>query len=689
MRRLFHEARSLRLAMLIALIALGAIFGVAVGCSGTLGGPGEAFGGGGASATSGTGTSTSTGMGGDMCQINCNTTSSGGGGNPGQLVITPPSAALTVANGMIPTQQFKAMLGNTDVSNQVTWSYGRPEIGDIGAGAVFTPTGNVGGVAKLTASINKLSTDADVSVTIQKTVNTAGLTPAQIGQFGAPNGGPDPSVNIVYPYKDTVFPLGVLAPEVMWNGGGGGDIYQLTVTEKYYQYTEFFSAPPPSTHLVSEPDWKSIEDSGSGPKTDPVQVALTRMVGGTVYQPVSSVWHVAQGRLHGSVYYWELPDACGNAATGRVLRIKPDSTATDQFYPTGTCYGCHTVSRDGKTMMASFDDAFPFPQRTIDLTQNPAQLGAIQNGPTGTFSAFNDKGDKILVSDDASSNSTKTLRILDASNASGLNGAPLGGGNCGEPAWSPDGKTIAGICNLNAFGWVFDAPNGDLTLADVAADGFTTTNVRTLVPNSPGQGRPAYPSFAPGSEYLAFGRPTAGSRSTGQGQLWMVKTDGTEMKELSTAEAGLNNSYNPVFAPLRAGGYFWLVFISRRDYGNHQALKGANRQQLWITAIEDPPSAADPSQPAFYMRGQEDCGKSENAYYALDPCKALGADCTSGVDCCGGQCVKDPQTMMYVCGMPPPPGQCSQDGNSCKVKSDCCNTESDCIDGFCQSAPPK
>jgi hypothetical protein len=89
------------------------------------------------------------------------------------------------------------------------------------------------------------------------------------------------------------------------------------------------------------------------------------------------------------------------------------------------------------------------------------------------------------------------------------------------------------------------------------------------------------------------------------------------------------------------------------------------------------------------MRGQEDCGKSENAYYALDPCKDLGADCTSGVDCCGGQCVKDPNTMNYVCGSPPPPGQCSQDGNSCKTKADCCNVESDCIDNFCQQAPPK
>src|SRR5205814_613787 len=158
---------------------------------------------------------------------------------------------------------------------------------------------------------------------------------------------------------------------------------------------------------------------------------------------------------------------------------------------------------------------------------------------------------------------------------------------------------------------------------------------------------PAYPTFSPGSEHIAYTRPTQGSRSTGNGQLWIIDPDGSNAKELTSAESGLNNSYNAVFAPLRAGGYFWIVFISRRDYGNR--LVGADpngfgvpgRTQLWVTAIDDPPSAGDPSHPAWYIRGQEDCAFSENAYYALDPCKMDGEDCTSGVDCCGGQCVKD------------------------------------------------
>ncbi len=68
--------------------------------------------------------------------------------------------------------------------------------------------------------------------------------------------------------------------------------------------------------------------------------------------------------------------------------------------------------------------------------------------------------------------------------------------------------------------------------------------------------------------------------------------------------------------------------------------------RLWR---DDPPTSSDPSHPPFYMRGQEMCGRSENAYYALDPCKASGGSCTSGVDCCGGQCIDNGGGMMS-CG---------------------------------------
>lgn len=624
-------------------------------------------------------TSTGSGQGGEGgCIFNC---TGGGGGTVGVIDIQPKDVMLQIVDGNIPTQAFTATLNGQDVTSQVLWIYERPDIGDVTPAPTFTPTGNVGGTGKLVAKFSMAEGSTNVTVSITKTVGSGNITPDQKNELDNPTGGPDPTMKIVYPYDKTVFPLSVLAPEVQWNGAGGGNVYKLHLKEKYFEYTEYFTTGVPSRHLIAESDWTNLGSSGAGSQSDPVTVKLTRMAGAQAFEPVTNTWHIAQGKLKGSVYYWELPDQCG-VGNGRILRIKPDSPDVDEFFQPGVCWGCHTVSRDGKKMAAEFNDGNG-PLYTLNLDVSPVVYGDIHPGnPAGNFifSAFNNTGDRLLVSE----NNSKQLHVVDALTGAMLSSGVLGSG-CGEPAWSPDGKKIAAICGMAGGFWTFDATTGDLHVADVAADG-SISNQMSIVPQAGGQGRPAYPSFSPGSEWLAFGRPTQGSRSTANGDLWLVGPDGQNLKKLQTASDD-NRSFNPVFAPLRAGGYFWLVFISRRDYGN--TLVGSNRQQLWITAIDDPPSAADPSHPPFYLRGQENCGKSENAYYALDPCKEVGAGCTSGVDCCNGQCVKNDQGM-YVCGMPPEPGGCSQDGNACTTDSDCCNAPtSKCVDGFCQAPIPQ
>lgn len=651
------------------------------GCSASSSGS-SGFGGEGGSQSSGDTQSTNNGPNGSGgCIFNCN---GAGGGAIGVIDVTPKDVTLAVVDGSIPTQAFTALFNGQDVSSQVVWVYERPDIGDVQPTATFTPTGLVGGAGKLVAKLSMAEGSTSVTVTVKKTVGAGNVTPQQQGELDNPSGGADPAMQILYPFDKTVFPLSVLAPEIQWNGGNAGDVYKLHIKEKNYEYTEYFTTAPPARHLVAEADWASIGSSGAGAQSDPVTMSLTRMSGAQAFQPVVNTWHIAQGKLKGSVYYWELPDVCGNGNdNGRILRIKPDSANVDEFFQPGVCWGCHTVSRDGKTMMATYDTSYPFPMVTVDLTIDPAVPGPITVGHNirGTFSAFNNDGSKILYSNDAEG---AQLKIIDAASGSVLNPNAMGN-MCGEPAWSPDGKKVAGICNLSSSAWIFDATNGDLAVADVAADGFSVNNVTTIVPKGGGQGRPAYPSFSPGSEWIAFGRPTQGSRSSGNGDLWLVAPDGSGLKQLATASND-NQSFNPVFAPLRAGGYFWLVFISRRSYGN--TLVNANRQQLWITAIDDPPSAGDPSHPPFYMRGQENCGKSENAYYALDPCSEIGAGCLSGVDCCTGQCVKNDMGE-YVCGDPPEPGGCSQDGNKCTTNADCCNTTAKCVDGFCQPPIPQ
>ena len=67
--------------------------------------------------------------------------------------------------------------------------------------------------------------------------------------------------------------------------------------------------------------------------------------------------------------------------------------------------------------------------------------------------------------------------------------------------------------------------------------------------------------------------------------------------------------------------------------------------------------------------------RAHRAFTALDPCRADGASCTTGVDCCKGLCTNG------TCGGPP---RCSNVDEACMTSKDCCDPTAQCINGFCE-----
>jgi hypothetical protein len=136
----------------------------------------------------------------------------------------------------------------------------------------------------------------------------------------------------------------------------------------------------------------------------------------------------------------------------------------------------------------------------------------------------------------------------------------------------------------------------------------------------------------------------------------------------------LHHNFYPTVSPVAAGGYFWVFFDSYRHYGNQ-----GQQRQLWGTAVDVSPSGkytADGSHPAFYVTGQELGTGNHRAFTALDPCRANGATCTTGVDCCGGFCTNG------TCGVPTQP-RCSNVDEACGAGHTCCDPKVQCINGFC------
>jgi hypothetical protein len=153
-------------------------------------------------------------------------------------------------------------------------------------------------------------------------------------------------------------------------------------------------------------------------------------------------------------------------------------------------------------------------------------------------------------------------------------------------------------------------------------------------------------------------------------------------------------NYEPSVLPVPVGGYYWVIFTSRRAYGHTLAPNGtvadsgdewgklvnetevpSVRKKLWIAAIDiDYAGKVDPSHPAFYLPGQELNAGNMRAYTALEPCHANGDTCQSGADCCGGFCrwvdTGDASEPAATC-VPPPVG-CSNVDETCQSNADCC-----------------
>jgi len=156
-------------------------------------------------------------------------------------------------------------------------------------------------------------------------------------------------------------------------------------------------------------------------------------------------------------------------------------------------------------------------------------------------------------------------------------------------------------------------------------------------------------------------------------------------------------NYEANVMPLAIGGYYWVVFTSRRQYGNtiNTPETGAygedGRKKLWIAAIDvNPVPGQDPSHPAVFLDGQEIAAGNMRGFWVLDPCKPDGETCESGDECCGGYCRQIIQDGNIVQVCVPPPEGCANEFEVCVVAADCCDAPAgaECINGHCAAPPP-
>jgi hypothetical protein len=288
----------------------------------------------------------------------------------------------------------------------VSGTTGGPSTGGPGIG-ISTPGGGIvtvvdSGVPS-TMAPPTLPVDPSAAPFVQDDTAMGGLDAATVDKLR--NATASCAVKVMYPYEGTAFPGGLVPPAIMWDGAADAAYVRFKYERSDrvdYQFAAAVSGP--GQIQIPRTAWNEITR-----RTNQLTLNVTLNVSsGGVVSSCAMNWRIAAGNMVGAVYYntYQAP-APGVPGQGAVMRqslgaaaeIYKQHTGGVNIIPTtGPCYSCHSVSFNGRTMVASYHDYSTqvFRVEKFDIGQD------VQPMPTGTldnanFGALTPDGSKVLA----------------------------------------------------------------------------------------------------------------------------------------------------------------------------------------------------------------------------------------------------------------------------------------------------
>ena len=322
------------------------------------------------------------------------------------------------------------------------------------------------------------------------------------------------TLSLLYPYAQTVFPLGLAPPLLQWATGTVGPASAVKITLRYpatgtpnfswsaiipESSTLWLNPPTNSIPLAAGPRaaidgidnsiWKIFEQTAQG---DDAAIVLQRLTGTTLRQELATTIHFANDQLKGTVYYHSY---------GTLLVQNYSSTYGTQTYGAGQMFGAATLA-----------------------IQPGASVPAVAAGYSSATSASTDatSGCHVCHSGSASGNMLVTNLVTNThSILYKLGTDPANGGtylptrSTGAFSWGaiyPDGTYLFSNSGPPSDYSTATAPPGGLEGSDSGSLGnalyslnsgstFGTVVATTGIPSGL---RAALPSFSPDGKYVAF-----------------------------------------------------------------------------------------------------------------------------------------------------------------------------------------
>ena len=553
----------------------------------------------------------------------------------------------------------------------------------------------------------------------------------------------DPAMKWLYPYDQTIFPGGIIAPVLQWTPqSGGADAVYVHMKSQLFEYKGCFGKTSPAQIPLAAAAWTGAWAQSNGP-TDPVTVQITTIAGGKVSGPLTEHWTFALGSLKGLIYYntYTSPQVNNN---GAVMVLKPGAATPTPLLaivgtsPTGPCISCHSLSADGSMIVAQrhfYPGGLQMPGSmsfslangaTINAT-NPVPLASTMADDWGLSAVYPDGSRLLTAGEPTDSTTTSALFPCGVGDNPGMIGPKanvmydtkagttitytgLAVTHAMMPMFSPDGKKIVFNDTDNHMGH-------SLMVQDFDATTNTFSNPVTIYNDANGM-YPGWPFFTPDSSKVIFalgsganfssippasftgiGPVQASATDVAAGDLYVVTlaTPGTAV-EMSLANGFRNGqsympypgrdehlNFYPTGSPVAAGGYFWAFFTSRRQYGNVMTDSTGD--------IPDPVFHAETKKIWVTAISIDSAGDPSHPAFYLPGQEAPSgnirafaalAPCTAN----GASCTSGIDCCGGYCtnGSCNKPATCSTADNKCVTNADCCTGSGlSCIGGFCST----
>ncbi len=449
--------------------------------------------------------------------------------------------------------------------------------------------------------------------------------------------------------------------------------------------------------------WNDIANTNR--EGDPVTVTVRATVDGSCVSTSQTKVDIsfAKEDLAGGIYYWQSAVYGGiGGKTGGIYShdfgtFDPTPTPFFTAGSTGTCVGCHNLSRDGQRMALATDDPDgddEFGDVKTQVLTVPAKVvtGGGKSLSPG-FQTFTHDHSKMIAST-FKTGMNKSFQVFDGDGKTLLATDAFPSGMLGtQPDLSRDDSQLVFV--VPAAGTIEKAGDHHFTGGSLYSATFDASTNAMGAPQlllDAGSNNDYYPAFSPNGTFVVFDQaPQPGNTATTNDDAFYNR--GARVKLLHypagnnptpidlpalNGQGDLTNSWprwSPFVQEYKGHKLLWVTFSSNRDYGLHLGNKGFDncyppegptydqpqplskqnttyencaQPQIWMAAVLVDDGTAldsgDRSFPAFWLPFQDVNSHNHSAQWVESiappppqdggPCGQLNDTCNGNTVCC-------------------------------------------------------